>query len=163
MITNLDGLFGQAEADWAYIPPPPVEGGAPAPFRVTSRTISVQFSLLQLNEKSAALSTNPGTLQYTPATIVRAGHLIHRNPAYFSGATTDGTDISVTIVPIESGYSVFTENTLQPAAPFNVPSPGGAEGTVGDPQVNIAVGLKVLGVIAIFGYNFLATLVKASG
>jgi hypothetical protein len=163
MITNLDGLFGQAEADWIWTPPPAVVGGGHAPFKVASRAITVQFSLLQLNEQTGALPTNPGSLQYTPATIVRAGHLIHRNPAHFSGVTTDGSNISVTIVPIESGYSLFTENTLQPAALFDVPSPGGVEGVVNDPQVNIEVGLKVWGVLSIFGYNFLATLVKGSG
>jgi hypothetical protein len=159
LITNLDDLFSAAAADWIWTPPPPVEGGGHAPLKVASRTISVQFYLVDLLKGDSFLS---GTLVYTPATTLKAGGLSHRIPAFFSGGTTDGSEISLTIVAVEAGYSVNVENAPGLGAmPIEVPTPGGAEGTVDDPQTNIGVSLGVYAGLSIFGYSFVATLVRA--
>jgi hypothetical protein len=90
-ITNLDGLFNLAAADWALNPPAPV-GGASPPV-ITSRTFSVVAGVENTGAGPAKdglgivfANVYSATLNYSPAKTVRNKQgfpfLI---PAFFSG------------------------------------------------------------------------------
>jgi hypothetical protein len=184
-ITNLDGLFNLAAADWAYNPPAPIGGGSPPV--VASRTISVVAGV----ENTGAGPAKDGlgivfgniysaTLNYSPAKIVRNNKgFPFRIPPFFSGRNVpneiDPTQLFVNIdQSVEGGYGVLIEVLKQfsGSAPnpaitmeFSLPSPGGGEGATPGSMVDITLtgaatinGLPALCSILINQYTLLMTL-----
>jgi hypothetical protein len=152
--TSFDALFGNAASDWFYIPPPPParKGGGTAP-RITSRAISVE-AYLQDVEGTAGIdgSGGPvlwtGPLNYTPGGVIQTSkgpYLVHPT---FSGILTAGDgNIRLTIVSEAEYFTTIdivkmhsgspppepTSVSFNPNPPKGEPSP-----TVNDPSLNVS-------------------------
>jgi len=181
-ITNLDGLFTLAAADWVT----PAGSIPPTPPVVVSRTISVVAGVENTGAGPAKdglgivfANVYESTLNYFPAKTVRSREGVPLEiPAFFSGRNVpnqieiDPTQLFVSIAQtLGGGHSVLIEvlGQFSGSAPnppitmqFFVPSPGGVEGASPSSTVNINVtgattinGLPATCSILINQYKFL--------
>jgi hypothetical protein len=143
-ITNLEGLFAVAAADWAFNPPPAIRGGGTAP-QVASRMISVVATFTATDDGIVYLPQGdpfPVTLYYTPSRRVLVKGVSLFLPAGFSGNLSGGLlYISMSAsAAAEDGFGVAIDVNAPEATTlsYTVPPPGGNQGNGADPLVNIS-------------------------